>query len=84
VVRGLKHKSYEEQLREIGLFSVQKRMLRGDLISLQSSLKKCSGEVGSTSCITSDRTRENGLKFCQMIFGLDIRINFFSKRVVRH
>ena len=78
-MRDLEHKAYQEQLRELGLLSLEKRRLSG-------GMKEGCGKVEVSLCfwVTSNRMRGNGLKLQQGRFRLDIRKKLFTVRVMSH
>ena len=85
MIKELEHFSYEERLRELRLFSLQKRMLQGKLTATFQYLKgtyKKDGEQLFTQS-DNDRTRGNGFKLEKDRFRLDVRREYFTQMVVR-
>ncbi|TRZ11447.1 hypothetical protein HGM15179_015665 [Zosterops borbonicus] len=83
-VKGLENKPDEERLRELGVFILEKRRLRGDLITLYNSLKGVVDSWGLVSSPGSTDRRRHSLKLCQGKYRLDIRKKLFTQRVIKY
>ena len=75
---------YGERLNELGMFSLEKRRLRGDMRALLKYLKGCHTEEGQdlVSILPKCKTQNNGIKLQEARFRLDIRKNFLTVRAV--
>ena len=79
MIRGPEHIQYKDRLRELGLFSLEKRKLWGNLTAAFQYPKGAYKQEGSQllTRVDNDRTRGNGFKL-EGRFSLDIRGKLFT------
>jgi len=85
VIQEMECLSYEDMLRELGLFSIRKRLQgepRAAFQYLKGDCKKEGDRLFSRTCC--DRTRGHGFKLKEGRLRLGIMKKFFTVRVVKH
>jgi len=85
MIRGLEHFSYDDRLKELGLFNLEKRRLQGDLLTAFQYLEEVYKQEGNQVFvwIDSGKKRENGFKIKEGRFRLDVSGKFLTERLVR-
>jgi len=85
MMRALEPLCWEERLGELGLVSLGRKRLRGDLIATlqysKGAYKKDGDRIFSKAC--SNRRTGSGFRLREGRFRLDIRKKFFTMRVVK-
>ena len=86
MIPSLRALPYEERLKRLNLFSLEKRRMRGDLIQVYKYLNKLSNVDHSKlfELQTNPRTRNNGYPIQSRRCNTDIGRSFFSNRIIRH
>lgn len=70
-----------ERLRELGLFSLERKNLRASLV--YNNLKGCSSK-GGTVCFPRNKQEQQNRGNSHERFRLNVRKNFIVERIVRH
>ena len=86
MIKGLKHLPYKERLSNPGHFSLEKRRLREDLITVYYYIKSGSqvNEGRLFSVVCSNRTRGMRQNLEHRTVHTNTRRNFFTLRVMEH
>ena len=85
MIWGLQGRPYIERPRDQNLFSLHKRRLRGDLVTVYKLTRGDQKGLGETlfPLAPPGMTRNNGHKLLESRFRLDIRKNYFTVRAAR-
>ena len=91
MVSGLRASTYEDRLKEIGLWTLEKRRLMFDMIQVYKLLNNVGNielsvlKIGDNSSERiNTRSQSDSLNLVKKRSSLDIRKHFFTERVVEH
>ena len=84
-IKGLENLSYKDRLRELSLFSLEKRRLQGGIIMTFQHLRGYhKQEINQLFKQVDNRTRGDSFKLKEGRFRLDVRKEFFTQKLVRN
>ncbi|TRZ10214.1 hypothetical protein HGM15179_016893 [Zosterops borbonicus] len=84
MIRLTEHFFYEERLRELELFTLEKKRVQNDVIAASQYLKRAYRKDGERLFTRACSDRRNGFKLQDWTFKLDMRKILFTVSMVRH